>query len=104
MATLCCSFCGAEEGYRAKLIIGPAVNICNECVAMCVHICIGKEEDKEHLKWKVLEAEYSRRKAVVVEKVRRRTLYLTHGQIEDKLNELEERLAKIEAGDQGNLP
>jgi hypothetical protein len=30
-----CSFCGKEAGEVAKLIAGPAVHICDECVKLC---------------------------------------------------------------------
>jgi len=32
---VCCSFCGKEEQTVAKIIAGPGVHICNECVALC---------------------------------------------------------------------
>jgi ATP-dependent Clp protease ATP-binding subunit ClpX len=30
-----CSFCGKRKGQCEKLIAGPGVYICNECVALC---------------------------------------------------------------------
>jgi len=33
-----CSFCGKPESEVEKLIAGPAVFICGECVARCVAI------------------------------------------------------------------
>ena len=30
-----CSFCGKTAKQVAKLIAGPSVFICNECVALC---------------------------------------------------------------------
>jgi hypothetical protein len=36
--TMCCSFCGKEQDAIAKLIAGPGVFICNECVDLCNHI------------------------------------------------------------------
>jgi hypothetical protein len=30
-----CSFCGKEDKAVAKLIAGPGVHICDECVALC---------------------------------------------------------------------
>ena len=33
-----CSFCGKSQHSVSKLIAGPAVFICNECVALCVDI------------------------------------------------------------------
>ena len=33
-----CSFCGQSRDRVSKLIAGPTVNICNECVTICVEI------------------------------------------------------------------
>ena len=33
-----CSFCGKTQKQVAKLIAGPGVFICNECVDLCVEI------------------------------------------------------------------
>jgi ATP-dependent Clp protease ATP-binding subunit ClpX len=35
-----CSFCGKDQGEVKKLIAGPSVYICNECVDICVEIII----------------------------------------------------------------
>jgi ATP-dependent protease Clp ATPase subunit len=35
---MCCSFCGKQQDAIAKLIAGPGVYICNECVDLCNHI------------------------------------------------------------------
>jgi len=35
---LYCSFCGKRQDEVRKLIAGPAVNICDECVELCVDI------------------------------------------------------------------
>jgi ATP-dependent Clp protease ATP-binding subunit ClpX len=32
---LCCSFCGKPQIDVAKLIAGPMVYICNECIGLC---------------------------------------------------------------------
>ena len=37
-ATLSCSFCGKSEGKVKKLIAGPSVRICDECVKICNEI------------------------------------------------------------------
>ena len=37
-----CSFCGKSERQVAKLIQGPGVSICDECVGLCVEL-IGEE-------------------------------------------------------------
>lgn len=36
--TLYCSFCGKSQHEVEKLIAGPTVFICNECVALCAEI------------------------------------------------------------------
>ena len=33
-----CSFCGADEQQSQKLIAGPGVYICDECVGLCVEM------------------------------------------------------------------
>ena len=42
--TLYCSFCGKSQHEVRKLIAGPNVFICNECVELCMGII--REEDK----------------------------------------------------------
>jgi ATP-dependent Clp protease ATP-binding subunit ClpX len=42
--TLYCSFCGKSQHEVRKLIAGPNVFICNECVELCMDII--REEDK----------------------------------------------------------
>ena len=38
-----CSFCGKSQKQVRRLIAGPGVYICNECVDLCREIC--EEED-----------------------------------------------------------
>ena len=38
-STLYCSFCGKSQHEVRKLIAGPTVFICNECVELCADIC-----------------------------------------------------------------
>ena len=33
--TLHCSFCGKSQDEVERMIIGPGVNICNECITLC---------------------------------------------------------------------
>ena len=33
-----CSFCGKSQADVAKIVAGPGVYICNECVALCQEI------------------------------------------------------------------
>lgn len=35
---LCCSFCNKDKDSIAKLVAGPGVYICNECIDLCNHI------------------------------------------------------------------
>ena len=42
--TLYCSFCGKSQHEVKKLIAGPKVCICNECVVLCLDII--REEQK----------------------------------------------------------
>ena len=44
-STLYCSFCGKSQHEVRKLIAGPNVFICNECVELCADII--KEEDRK---------------------------------------------------------
>src|SRR4051812_30028470 len=43
---LCCSFCGKSQKEVKKLIAGPTVYICNECIELCNDI-IAEERDNE---------------------------------------------------------
>jgi hypothetical protein len=45
--TLYCSFCGKSQHEVRKLIAGPTVFICDECVELCVGIV--REENKSTL-------------------------------------------------------
>lgn len=36
--TLCCSFCSKDKDSVTKLVAGPGVYICNECVDLCNEI------------------------------------------------------------------
>ncbi|MBI5966964.1 MAG: ATP-dependent Clp protease ATP-binding subunit ClpX [Deltaproteobacteria bacterium] len=47
MGTLFCSFCGKSQGEVKKLIAGPAVYICDECVALCNDIIVEEVEKEE---------------------------------------------------------
>jgi ATP-dependent Clp protease ATP-binding subunit ClpX len=51
--TLYCSFCGKSQHEVRKLIAGPTVFICDECVELCMDII--REETKgraEILRWR----------------------------------------------------
>ena len=45
---LYCSFCGKSQHEVRKLIAGPTVFICDECVELCMDII--KEESKDTFK------------------------------------------------------
>ena len=45
--TLYCSFCGKSQHEVRKLIAGPTVFICDECVELCMDII--REENKSAL-------------------------------------------------------
>ena len=44
---LYCSFCGKSQHEVRKLIAGPTVFICDECVELCMDII--REENKTHI-------------------------------------------------------
>jgi len=46
---LLCSFCGKSQSEVKKLIAGPSVYICDECIELCNDI-IAEENEKEELK------------------------------------------------------
>jgi hypothetical protein len=48
--TLCCSFCAKDKALVAKLVAGPGVYICNECVDLCAQI-IGGAPVTEFTAW-----------------------------------------------------
>jgi len=45
-ADLLCSFCGKSQGEVKKLIAGPGVYICDECIELCNDI-IAEEHERE---------------------------------------------------------
>lgn len=48
--TLCCSFCSKDKNAVTKLIAGPGVYICNECVNLC-DLIIAEEQVREFGSW-----------------------------------------------------
>ena len=46
---LLCSFCGKSQSEVKKLIAGPSVYICDECIELCNDI-IAEENEKEEIK------------------------------------------------------
>ncbi len=47
---LTCSFCGKSQRDVKKLIAGPTVYICDECIGLCNDILVEEGEREEHLK------------------------------------------------------
>jgi hypothetical protein len=48
--TLCCSFCSKDKDAVVKLVAGPGVYICNECVGLC-DLIIAEETVREFGSW-----------------------------------------------------
>src|SRR5580698_10610957 len=48
--TLCCSFCGKSQKEVKKLIAGPTVYICDECIGLCNDIIAEEVERDEQLR------------------------------------------------------
>jgi hypothetical protein len=46
--TLYCSFCGKSQHEVRKLIAGPTVFICDECVELCMDIVLGEQVPRYH--------------------------------------------------------
>ena len=47
MGSMFCSFCGKSQAEVKKLVAGPAVYICDECVALCNDIIVEEVEKEE---------------------------------------------------------
>lgn len=45
-----CTFCGKDHTQVAKLVGGPGVYICNQCVGLCNDI-LASHEDEEPIGW-----------------------------------------------------
>ena len=52
---LCCSFCGRPQSQVRRLISGPDVYICDQCVELCLDLI--SEKDQEQIDGEVFEAE-----------------------------------------------
>ena len=50
LGTLYCSFCRKDKGTVSKLIAGPGVYICNECVGLC-NLILAEEKTPELGAW-----------------------------------------------------
>ena len=60
---LCCSFCGKSQKEVKKLIAGPTVYICDECIALCNAI-IAEEEGMSPISRGQRRGEKGRRRAI----------------------------------------
>jgi len=53
--TLICNFCGKTQHEVRKLIAGPTVFICDECVELCMDIIMDErprvDGEAEYLSW-----------------------------------------------------
>ena len=47
---LCCSFCNKDKDAVAKLVAGPGVYICDECVGLC-NLIIAEKPSPEFRAW-----------------------------------------------------
>ena len=52
-----CSFCGKSQDAVKRIIAGPGVYICNECIDVCKNIVEEGYEDDEEIKY-TLDDEY----------------------------------------------
>jgi hypothetical protein len=50
LENLCCSFCNKNKDAVAKLVAGPGVYICNECVDLC-NLIIAEKPSSEFRAW-----------------------------------------------------
>ena len=41
---LVCSFCGKHQDEVERMIIGPGVNICSECIGLCADLLSGQQQ------------------------------------------------------------
>lgn len=53
---LTCSFCGNSQEKVKKLIAGPRVYICDECVTLCVEIMVEDQITEEDIDNAIREA------------------------------------------------
>ncbi len=53
---LCCSFCGRKYNDVLKMVKGPGVNICSECVMIAVQYLILKDSMPSEDAQKILDA------------------------------------------------
>ena len=54
---LVCSFCGKNQKEVQKLVAGPSIYICEECVGLCSEIISSKEEELQTASYKTITPE-----------------------------------------------
>ena len=55
-----CSFCGKSQENVRKLIAGPGVYICNECVDLCNEILLDEDSTVESIAESTSSSQYKR--------------------------------------------
>ena len=55
-----CSFCGKSQENLRKLIAGPGVYICNECVDLCNEILLDEDSTVESTAESTSSSQYKR--------------------------------------------
>lgn len=55
-----CSFCGKSEKQVRRMIVGPGVNICDECVYLCYQLLQESFSDEESVEESTAETENDR--------------------------------------------
>ncbi len=57
MKNVRCSFCGKSQETVEKVVAGPGVYICNECIKVCSNILEGEEYENEEIGYALNEEE-----------------------------------------------
>lgn len=60
---LFCSFCGKNQDDTERMIIGPGVNICNECIEVCYSL-LDNDDDEKMFDEPAKTSKSARRKAI----------------------------------------
>lgn len=94
---LLCSFCGIEQRRAKKLIAGPAVFICDECVGLCVDVLA--EDKNGDVKGDTPEREIARLRAELFQaKSVNRVLAAAFSSIEFTINTHKKEVAEAAIG------
>lgn len=56
---ICCSFCGKSQGEVKRLIAGPNVYICDECVDLCYDLVMEESDESEFVETTTGGAEFT---------------------------------------------